>query len=92
MIASFRSRALKRYWERSETRKLPPASVDRIRLILDSLDTATAPADLDLPGFGFHALRGDRKGEFAVIVTRNWRITFGWREGDTINVDLEDYH
>jgi toxin HigB-1 len=92
MIASFRSRALKRYWQRSETRKLPPASVDRIRLILDRLNAAIAPGDLDLPGFGFHALKGDRKGEFAVLVTRNWRITFGWEEGDAIDVDLEDYH
>jgi toxin HigB-1 len=92
MIASFRSRALKRYWQRSETRRLPPASVDRIRLILDRLNAAIAPGDLDLPGFGFHALKGDRRGEFAVLVTRNWRITFGWEEGDAIDVDLEDYH
>ncbi|MEX2166989.1 MAG: type II toxin-antitoxin system RelE/ParE family toxin [Methyloceanibacter sp.] len=92
MIASFRSRALKRYWESSETRRLPPASVDRIRLILDRLNAAVEPSDLDLPGLGFHALKGSRKGEFAVFVTRNWRITFGWQDGDAVNVDLEDYH
>lgn len=92
MIASFRSRALKRYWERSETRRLPPVSVDRIRLILDRLNAAVEPSDLDLPGLGFHALKGSRKGEFAVFVTRNWRITFGWQDGDAVNVDLEDYH
>ncbi|HEX2448708.1 MAG TPA: type II toxin-antitoxin system RelE/ParE family toxin [Methyloceanibacter sp.] len=92
MIVSFRSRALKRYWERSETEKLPPASVDRIRMILDRLDAATAPGDLDLPGLGFHALKGDRKGQFAVFVTRNWRITFCWDDGDAIDVNLEDYH
>jgi len=22
----------------------------------------------------------------------NWRITFGWMDGDAIDVDLEDYH
>ena len=92
MIASFRSRALKRFWERSEMRKLRPASVERIPLILDLLDAATAPGDLDLPGLGFHPLRGNRKGEFAVLVTRNWRITFGWVEGDAVDVNLEDYH
>jgi proteic killer suppression protein len=92
MIASFRSRTLRRFWERSETRRLPPASVERITLILDRLDAATALEDLDLPGFGFHALKGNRKGEFAVVVTRNWRITFGWTEGDAIDVNLEDYH
>jgi proteic killer suppression protein len=92
MIASFRSRALKRYWERSETKRLPPAAVDRIAMILDRLNAATAPGDLDLPGFGYHALKGNRKGEFAVLVTRNWRITFAWDDGDAVDVDLEDYH
>ena len=92
MIASVRSRALKRYWERSETKRLPPASIDRIKVILDRLDSAIEPKDLDLPGFGFHSLKGNRKGEFAVTVARNWRITFAWRAGDTINVDVEDYH
>jgi proteic killer suppression protein len=92
MIASFRSRALRRYWEKSETRRLPPASVERIRLVLDRLDAAVTPKDLDLPGLGFHALKGNRKGEFAVFVTRNWRITFGWHDGDAVDIDLEDYH
>ena len=92
MILSFRSRALERYWERNEMRRLPPAAVDRITLILDRLNAAIAPGDLDLPGLGFHALKGDRKGQFAVFVTRNWRITFGWEDGDATDVDLEDYH
>ena len=92
MIASFRSRALKRYWEKGETRKLPAQSVEHIKMILDRLDAAMGIGDLDLPGFGFHSLKGPRKGEFAVTVTRNWRITFGWHDGDAINVDLEDYH
>ena len=35
-------------------------------MILDRLDAAVEPADLDLPGLGFHALKGSRKEEFAV--------------------------
>jgi toxin HigB-1 len=30
-------------------------------------------------------------GRFAVDASGNWRITFGWTEGDAIDVDLEDY-
>ena len=92
MIASFRSRALKRYWEKGETRRLPAQSLVRIATILDRLDAAVEPNDLDLPGLGFHPLKGQRKGEFAVMVTRNWRTTFGWVDGDAVDVDLEDYH
>jgi toxin HigB-1 len=29
---------------------------------------------------------------YAVNAGGNWRITFGWIEGDAIDVDLEDYH
>ena len=32
------------------------------------------------------------KGRYAVGADGNWRITFGWIEGDAIDVDLEDYH
>jgi proteic killer suppression protein len=28
----------------------------------------------------------------AVRASGNWRVTFGWIEGDAIDVDLEDYH
>ena len=92
MIASFRSQVFKRYWEKGETRRLPTQSLVRIAMILDRLDAAVEPNDLDLPGLGFHPLKGQRKGEFAVMVTRNWRITFGWVDGDAVDVDLEDYH
>jgi proteic killer suppression protein len=47
---------------------------------------------MNLPGFRFHA-RADRdKCRCAVNVSGNWRITFGWTEGDATDVDLEDYH
>jgi proteic killer suppression protein len=36
-------------------------------------------------------LTGDLKGRFAVSVSPNWRITFGWDGEDAVD-DLEDYH
>jgi proteic killer suppression protein len=50
VIASFKSRSLKRLWERGEARRLPAQFVDKIALVLDALDAATSPNDLDLPG------------------------------------------
>ncbi len=45
------------------------------------------------PNFGFHALKGDRSGSFAMTVTRNWRLTFTKVDELTIgNLDIEDYH
>ena len=90
MIASFRSRALKRYWERGDRRRLPPDFLTRITMILDRLDAAADPAQMNPPGLRFHALTGDRKGRFAVTVSANWRVTFGWSGENAVEVDLED--
>lgn len=92
MIASFRSKALKRLWEKSDGSKLPARFVEKISLALDTLNAATAPEDLDLPGFGFHALTGNRKGQYSLVISKNWRITFRWDDGDAVDVDYEDYH
>lgn len=92
MIKSFRSRALKRFWERNDARRSRPDWVPRARLILNALNAAARPEDLDLPGLNFHPLLENRAGEFAVSVSRNWRITFGWAGQDATDVDLEDYH
>jgi proteic killer suppression protein len=92
MIVSFRSRVLQRFWERDDASKLPPDRVKRITMILDRLDASTSPADMNLPGLGFHQLSGRNKGRYAVSVSANWRITFGWDQEDAIQVDFEDYH
>lgn len=47
---------------------------------------------LKLPGFRFHALAGRDRGRYAVNASGNWRITFGWLEGNAVDVDLEDHH
>jgi len=61
-------------------------------MILDRLDAAIRPSDMNLPGLRFHALSGDMKGRYAVSVSANWRITFAWEEEDAVQVDFEDYH
>jgi proteic killer suppression protein len=92
MIASFRSRVLARYWEQGEERRLPPAYRNRIAMILDRLEVAVRPDQMNVPGLRFHALTGNFKGRYAVSVSANWRITFAWSDKDAVDVDLEDYH
>jgi proteic killer suppression protein len=55
------------------------------------LNAATAPEHLNVPGFGFHGLRGKPK-RYAVGVNGPWRVTFGWDGPDAVDVDLEQYH
>ena len=92
MIRSFRSKALTRFWTKGDERAVHPEWRNKVRLVLSRLDVARVPSEMNDPGFGFHALKGNLKGRFAVTVSRNWRITFAWRGEDAVDVDLEDYH
>jgi len=46
---------------------------------------------MDLPGFRLHPLKGNRKGFWAIDVSKNWRIVFRFEEGNVYVVDYEDY-
>ncbi len=92
MIASFRHKALKRFYEDDDPRRLPPDMVERIRAILSALDAAVEPAEMDLPSFRLHALKGDLRGFWAVTVRANWRIVFRFDGKNAVDVDFLDYH
>lgn len=92
MIRSFRSKALKRFWQDNDPSGLRPDWVKKVRLLMSRLDVCREPQEMNVPGFGFHRLKGDRDGDFAVKVSGNWRLTFSWEAEDAIDVELEDYH
>lgn len=92
MIRSFRHKGLARLFAASIGRGVPAAHRERIERMLDRLDAAVRPGDMNVPGWRFHPLRGDRKGRWAVSVSGNLRLTFGFDGEDTVDIDLEDYH
>ena len=91
MINNFTHRGLERFFKRSDHRGIPAQHAPRIERMLDRLEGAVKPEDMNLPGYRFHPLKGARNGEFAVSVSGNLRITFGFAGGNAINVNLEDY-
>ncbi len=92
MIRTFRHRGLKRLFQRNDASGLSAERVSRIEDVLAHLDSATRPADLDLPGYRLHRLRGGLKGFWSVTISGNWRIVFRVDDGDVYDVDLLDYH
>ncbi|WP_110987379.1 type II toxin-antitoxin system RelE/ParE family toxin [Acaryochloris thomasi] len=92
MIASFKHRGLKQFFESGTTRGIQAKHVKRIRMILARLNAATSPQDMNLPGLVLHELVGQRKGTWSVRVSGNWRITFTFDGVDACDVNLEDYH
>jgi proteic killer suppression protein len=92
MIASFRHKGLKLFYERGDASKLQPQHVAKIRLILTRLDAAISPADLNVPGYGLHQLSGNIAGFWAVKVDKNYRIIFRFDGINMQDVDYLDYH
>ena len=83
-IKGFRNKRLEQFFATSNKRGIQAKHVDRLRLILGQLNAATDPRDMDLPGLSLHELHGDRRGTWAVKVSGNWRVTFGFGAKDAV--------
>ncbi len=92
MIKSFRHKGLRRFYETGSTAGIQAAHARKIRLELTALETANTVDDMAVPGFHLHPLKGDRKGQWAISVSGNWRITFEFEDGNAYLLDYEDYH
>ena len=91
-IESIRNKALRRFAETGSTRGLPGGAVDRLRKMLAYIDSIVTADELRVPpNYGAHQLTGDRKGEWSLTVTKNWRMTFRVNDAGAIeDMDLED--
>ena len=92
MIRSFKHKGLRRFHERGEDQRLNQHHIDRVRLILTTLDAATTIERMGFPGSGLHRLRGTLSAFWSVKVSGNWRIIFRFEDGDAFDVDYLDYH
>ena len=93
-IDSIRHKALRRFAETGVAKGLPAGSIDRLRNMLAFLDAVGTVDELCIPpNFGAHPLTGDRRGEWSLFLTKNWRMTFAINAAGAIeDMDLEDYH
>lgn len=81
-----------RFFENTNKSGIPSELADKLSRQLDRLHAVIRLDDMDLPGYGFHELKGKRKGTYSVKVTGNRWLTFRFEEGDAVDVNLEDYH
>lgn len=92
MIKSFRHKGIERFFRQGDLRGISAKQGPRIRRILDLIEQAASVEQLDIPGMYLHPLKGDRKGEWAMSVSGNWRVTFRFVGEDANDLNLEDYH
>ena len=96
MIESIKNKALKLYWTKGDKSKLLSKMVQKIERLMDIIDSLDkVPEDLfPFPDLRPHPLKGNRKGDWSLEVTGNWRITISFdnETGSAFDLDLEDYH
>lgn len=92
MIKSWQHKGLKQFFLTGKKSGIIPAHETRLKIILQALNAANDPKQLNLPGFGFHPLKGNLKGYYAITVKANWRIIFKFEQEDAVLVDYIDYH
>ncbi|MFN7955388.1 MAG: type II toxin-antitoxin system RelE/ParE family toxin [bacterium] len=92
MITSFRHKGLGRYYATGNLRGIQPKHAKRLRMLLAALDTAQSIADLDVPGFRLHPLKGQARGRWSIWVDGSWRLTFEFDDRQARLLDHEDYH
>lgn len=90
-LASFRHKGLQELFVSGRSARIGAAYAKAAILILDHLDAATHPADLQNVR-RFHALKGREAGRYSMWVSGNYRITFGWQGGRIVDVSFEDHH
>lgn len=91
MVGSFRHAGLEELYRTGRTRHIGADLIRKCIRILQLLEVADRPGDLNIAGLHFHGLRGEPK-RWSVRVTGNYRITFGWSADAALSVDFEDYH
>jgi len=91
VIDGFRHKGLEEIYRTAKTRRIGADHIRKCERILQLLDLAARPEDLNIAGFHFHGLRG-KPARWSVRVSGNYRVTFGWSGENAVDVDFEDYH
>ncbi len=95
IVRSIRHRGLRQLFENDSSRLLKQDLAERVRGILTALAMAESMegfAREAAPGWRVHRLSGERRNEWSVSVSANWRITFEERDDAIERLNLEDYH
>ena len=93
MIRRFRDRETEKVFNREPSRRWSRDLQRVARRKLLMLDAVETLADLRVPpGNRLEKLSGDRDGQYSIRINDQWRICFGWDEGDAHDVEIVDYH
>jgi proteic killer suppression protein len=92
VIQNFKDKEAQKIFERQRSRKLP-SEIQQVALRkLRMLNRAETLQDLRVPPANrLERLVGDRVGQYSIRINDQWRICFGWKDGDATDVEIIDY-
>ncbi|MEL7229758.1 MAG: type II toxin-antitoxin system RelE/ParE family toxin [Pseudomonadota bacterium] len=92
-IKSVRGSLIRSIIDGKRAKRFPTDLVQRAENRLALLEAATSLDALRIPpGNRLEALSGDRKGQFSIRINSQWRVCFGWDDGNAYHVEIVDYH
>lgn len=92
VIKSFANRTTERFALDGKS-KFTGMDVAKAMARLQVLHAATSLDDIPpLKSVGLHPLVGDRQGQWAMTINGPWRLVFRFKDGNTEDVEIVDYH
>jgi len=92
MIKSFSHKGVKKFYDSGSMAGIQSAHASKLARQLARLNQAKTPADMNLPGWRLHPLKGKLASQWAISVSGNWRLIFRFSDGEVFDVDYDDYH
>jgi toxin HigB-1 len=92
MIATWKHKGLRLFFQKGITSGIQTKHKNKLKIVLQLLDAASKPEDMNLPGMRFHTLKGNYKNYYSVTISGNWRVIYKFEGTDAILVDYLDYH
>ena len=93
MIKTFGNKVTESIWKGIIDRYIPKEIQVMARKKLRMLNNANNLLDLRIPPSNkLEKLLGNRKNQYSIRINDQWRICFNWKNNDSHNVEILDYH
>jgi proteic killer suppression protein len=93
MIKSFKCKETEKIWQGIKSRKLPASIQDRALRKLRQLNASICLQDLRMPPSNcLESLSGKRGGQSSIRINNQWRLCFIWKNDNSHEVEIVDYH
>lgn len=83
-------------WETNSSKSFPREIWVRAKALLTIMYNTSTMDDLKIkgqpPSIRLHKLKGNRKLEWSITISLPWCITFKYKDGEFIDVKIENYH